>query len=118
MAGTPSLTTHVLDTMHGRPAAGMHFDLFLVHGDHGHHLLSGVTNEDGRADEPLLEDDGFQLGTYELVFHVGAYFKQLEAVATDPFLVEVPVRFTLSEMDHYHVPLLVSPYAYSTYRGS
>jgi 5-hydroxyisourate hydrolase len=118
MAGEPRLTTHVLDTMHGRPAAGMRFDLFLVHGDHGHHLLSGETNADGRADEPLLEDEAFQPGTYELVFHVGAYFKQLEAAGADPFLDEVPIRFTISEMAHYHVPLLVSPFAYSTYRGS
>jgi 5-hydroxyisourate hydrolase len=118
MAGEPRLTTHVLDTMHGRPAAGMRFDLFFVHGDHGHHLLSGETDDDGRADGPLLEGESFQPGTYELVFHVGAYFKQLEAAGANPFLDEVPVRFTIGEMAHYHVPLLVSPYAYSTYRGS
>jgi 5-hydroxyisourate hydrolase len=110
MAGSGRLTTHVLDTMHGKPASGMRFDLLMLHGDHTHHLLTGNTNADGRAEGPLLEGEHFHLGGYELVFHVGHYFER--------FLDEVPIRFVISEMAHYHVPLLVSPYAYSTYRGS
>jgi len=116
MAGAGRLTTHVLDTMHGRPAAGMRFDLVMLHGDHGHPLLSGVTNEDGRGPGPLLEGAQFHLASYELVFHAGAYFRGLGVDA--PFLDIVPVRFTISEEAHYHVPLLISPFAYSTYRGS
>ncbi len=118
MSGSGCLTTHVLDTMHGTPAAGMRFDLVAWHGDHGHILHTGTTNADGRADGPLLEGEAFQLGTYELVFQVGAYFAARGVQPATPFLDEVPVRFTLSEEAHYHVPLLVSPYSYSTYRGS
>src|SRR3954463_6959222 len=114
MAGVPRLTTHVLDTMHGKPASGMRFDLLMLHGDHSHHVLTSNTNEDGRADKPLLEGDRFHLGSYELIFHVGQYFERLEVSPEMPFLDLVPVRFTMSEQSHYHVPLLVSPYAYST----
>jgi 5-hydroxyisourate hydrolase len=118
MAGVPSLTTHVLDTMRGKPAAGMQFDLLMLHGDHSHHVLSGTTNADGRAERPLVEGERFGPGTYVLLFHVGDYFHaQGEEIAT-PFLDVVPVRFTVSEAGHYHVPLLVSPFGYSTYRGS
>lgn len=118
MAGLARLTTHVLDTTHGKPAAGMRFDLLMMHGDHSHHILSGHTNADGRADQPLLEGDRFHPGGYELVFHVGQYFERLGLDLAHPFLDTVPVRFVISEMAHYHVPLLVSPYGYSTYRGS
>lgn len=118
MAGSPRLTTHVLDTMHGTPASGMRFDLLMLHGDHSHHLLTGATNADGRAEGPLLEGAQFRLGGYELVFHVGQYFERLGVEPATPFLDTVPVRFTISEMAHYHVPLLVSPFSYSTYRGS
>ena len=118
MAGPPRLTTHVLDTMLGKPAAGLRYDLLMVHGDHSHHLLGGETNADGRADQPLLEGDHFRLGAYELVFHVGQYFQRIGVTTATPFLDFVPVRFLISEMAHYHVPLLVSPYSYSTYRGS
>lgn len=110
------LTTHVLDTMHGRPAAGMQIDLLMVHGDHTHHLASITTNADGRTDGPLVDTDRFHPGTYMLLFHVADYFRGLNVAA--PFLDVVPVRFTISEQSHYHVPLLVSPFAYSTYRGS
>jgi 5-hydroxyisourate hydrolase len=116
MPAAGRLTTHVLDTMHGRPAAGMRYDLAMVHGDHGHPILSGVTNADGRADEPLLGGERWGHGQFELTFHVGDYFTA-QGVET-PFLDTVPVRFTISEDAPYHVPLLVSPYAYSTYRGS
>ncbi len=118
MAGVGRLTTHVLDTMHGKPASGMRFDLLMLHGDHSHHILSGLTNEDGRAAGALLEDDQFHLGGYELIFHVGAYFQGKGVDLENPFLDLVPIRFTMTEMAHYHVPLLVSPYGYSTYRGS
>ena len=118
MAGVPRLTTHVLDTMHGKPASGMRFDLLMLHGDHSHHLITASTTGDGRADGPLLEGDHFHLGGYELIFHVGAYFEKLGIDLVTPFLDLVPVRFTMTEMEHYHVPLLVSPYGYSTYRGS
>ena len=118
MAGIPSLTTHVLDTMRGKPASGMRFDLLMLHGDHSHHILTGNTNADGRADKPLLAGDQFHLGAYELIFHVGQYFERLGVDLETPFLDLVPLRFVMSEMDHYHVPLLVSPFGYSTYRGS
>ena len=118
MAGPARLTTHVLDTTHGKPAAGMRLDLLMVHGDHTHHIWSGHTNADGRVDQALLEGDRFHLGSYELIFHVGQYFERLGVDLATPFLDTVPVRFVLSEMAHYHVPLLVSPYGYSTYRGS
>jgi 5-hydroxyisourate hydrolase len=104
--------------MHGKPAAGMRFDLLMLHGDHTHPLLTGNTNADGRAEGPLFEGDHFRLGSYELVFHVGQYFERLGVELAAPFLDTVPVRFTISEMAHYHVPLLVSPFSYSTYRGS
>ncbi|MEP7241126.1 MAG: hydroxyisourate hydrolase [Devosia sp.] len=114
----PSLTTHVLDTMRGKPAAGMRFDLLMLHGDHTHHLLSGNTNADGRGEGPLLMGEHFRLGGYQLVFHVGQYFQRLGGDSEAPFLDLVPIQFVLSEMAHYHVPLLVSPFSYSTYRGS
>ena len=77
MAGVPSLTTHVLDTMRGKPAAGMRFDLLMLHGDHTHHLLTGNTNADGRGEGPLLSGEHFRLGEYQLVFHVGQYFERI-----------------------------------------
>ncbi len=118
MSAVPSLTTHVLDTAHGKPASGMRFDLLMLHGDHSHHVLTGNTNADGRADKPLLSGDEFHLGAYELIFHVGQYFERLGVDLETPFLDLVPLRFVMSEMGHYHVPLLVSPFGYSTYRGS
>ncbi|SFZ83179.1 5-hydroxyisourate hydrolase [Devosia enhydra] len=118
MAGEPRLTTHVLDTMHGHPARGMAIDLHMVHGDHTHLIAQSYTNADGRLDAPLLAGPSFQLGAYELHFHVGQYFERLGVEIEMPFLEIVPIRFVLSEKSHYHVPLLVSPFAYSTYRGS
>lgn len=118
MAGAPSLTTHVLDSMRGRPAAGVRFDLLMLHGDHSHHLMTGNTNVDGRSEQPLLSGEHFRLGGYELVFHVGQYFERRGTEIETPFLDLVPIRFMISEMAHYHVPLLVSPFGYSTYRGS
>lgn len=110
------LTTHVLDTARGRPAAGMALELFRMEGSERRHLKTTTTNDDGRTDEPLLGRDEFAAGTYEIVFHVGAYFGEGD---DPPFLDHVPVRFGVSDPEaHYHVPLLTSPWAYSTYRGS
>lgn len=114
------LTTHVLDTMHGRPGRGILVELFRLRGEDREPLLSVRTNEDGRCDRPLLHGDELQAGTYEIVFHIGEYF-QAEGVSSGAprFLDLVPVRFGIASPDeHYHVPLLVTPYGYSTYRGS
>ncbi|HET8726175.1 MAG TPA: hydroxyisourate hydrolase [Alphaproteobacteria bacterium] len=114
------LTTHVLDTAHGRPAAGLSIALYRLGGDGSKLLKRIATNADGRADAPLLQGDDFAAGRYELVFAVGDYFRtQGVVLAEPPFLDEVPVRFAVATPDaHYHVPLLVSPWSYSTYRGS
>jgi 5-hydroxyisourate hydrolase len=111
------LTTHVLDTAHGKPGAGVRIDLYRLDGDAGNHLASVVTNADGRTDKPLAEGEAFSPGTYELVFHVGDYFRREGVKAT--FIDLVPVRFGIDDgAQHYHVPLLCSPWSYSTYRGS
>ena len=117
------LTTHVLDMAHGRPASGMEIELWRLDpaAAGGRLLLKQVaTNESGRTDAPLLEDEEFAPGVYELVFRVGPYFAGVGVGApTPPFVDTVPVRFGIAEEEgHYHVPLLVSPWAYSTYRGS
>jgi 5-hydroxyisourate hydrolase len=114
------LSTHVLDTVRGRPAAGVAVELFALEGEARRLVERARTNPDGRTDAPLLAGPDFRTGTYELVFHVGVYFRDLGTPAADPpFLDAVPIRFTLAEPDgHYHVPLLVSPWSYSTYRGS
>ncbi len=116
------LTTHVLDTADGRPAAGMTIALWrLEDAEGGRVLLKEVrTNIDGRTDHPLLAGEELSPGVYELVFHVGEYFAGRGAsLSSPPFLSEVPVRFGISDPSaHYHVPLLTSPWAYSTYRGS
>ena len=119
MAGR--LTTHVLDTARGRPAAGLTIELWRLEreGD-GRRLLRSVrTNADGRTDVPLLAAEELTAGVYELVFAVGDYFAEQGGGADPPFLDRVPVRFGIADPTaHYHVPLLTSPWAYSTYRGS
>ena len=114
------LTTHVLDTTHGRPGAGIGLTLYRIENEQRTWVLDARTNADGRCDEPLLAGDALKPGCYELVFHVGSYFRAAGVVLTEPaFLDVVPVRFGISAAgQHYHVPLLVSPYGYSTYRGS
>jgi 5-hydroxyisourate hydrolase len=114
------LSTHVLDTVNGKPARGVSIELFAIEGEQRRSVLRTVTNADGRTDAPLMIGDAFRTGTYELVFEVGAYFKGLGTAMPDPpFLDIVPIRFTMAEPDgHYHVPLLASPWSYSTYRGS
>ena len=115
------LTTHVLDTAHGRPAAGMAVELWRLTTLGDRELVTAATtNADGRLDAPLLEGDGFVAGCYELVFATAAYWAALGVTLPDPpFLDSVPIRFAIADPDaHYHVPLLCSPWAYSTYRGS
>ena len=118
--GAGRLTTHVLDTANGRPAAGVSIDVFRLDGANRDHLRSAQTNADGRCDGPLLQGADFIPGIYELVFHAAAYFRKAGAALPAPaFLDDVPVRFGIAEAgQHYHVPLLISPYGYSTYRGS
>ena len=113
------LTTHVLDTAKGCPAAGLKVDLYRLNGDARTHLKTLVTNDDGRTDSQILPEADFETGTYELVFHAGAYLDAIGTPPEDPrFLDIVPIRFGMSEASHFHVPLLLSPFGYSTYRGS
>jgi 5-hydroxyisourate hydrolase len=110
------LTTHVLDIALGRPASGLRIELFRD----GLKLADGVTNDDGRLDKPILEGQAFIPGRYELLFHAGAYLARSGvALPEPPFLDLIPIRFGITaDREHYHVPLLLSPYGYSTYRGS
>lgn len=115
------LTTHVLDLAHGRPAAGMALELWREGAQEEYRQLASLrTNGDGRLDAPLLAGDALTKGCYLLVFHVAAYFRLLGVVLPEPaFLDRVPLRFGVADPEtHYHVPLLVSPWGYSTYRGS
>ena len=113
---TGYLTTHVLDTARGQPASGIRVELHRVDGGTRTLLAEAITNADGRADDPVLPSDRFAPGTYELTFFVADYLA--DGSAETGFLDDVPLRFRMSEADHYHVPLLLSPFGYSTYRGS
>jgi len=114
------LTTHVLDTMNGCPAAGMSIGLYRLEGDQAVLVRRAVLDPDGRTDGPLLDDTAFAPGRYRLVFEVAAYFRGRGVALPEPaFLDAVPIDFGLANPgQHYHVPLLTSPWAYSTYRGS
>ncbi|MGF1753031.1 hydroxyisourate hydrolase [Vibrio makurazakiensis] len=114
------LTTHVLDTMHGLPGAEIKVELFKVDGESVEKLATVLTNSDGRTDAPILAGNDFRPGKYQLVFHVAEYYQSKGVTLDDvPFLDDVVIRFGLNDQDaHYHVPLLVSPYSFSTYRGS
>ena len=114
------LTTHVLDTMNGCPAAGMAVRLYRMDRDAAHPLLQLRLNDDGRADQPLLQGDDFKPGRYRLVFSVAPYFRERGIELPDPpFLDEVPLDFGIADAAlHFHVPLLATPWSYSTYRGS
>ncbi len=113
------LTTHVLDTAAGAPAGGMKVDLFRSAGAARELIKSAVTNADGRLNEPLLIGGDLKKGEYVLLFHVGDYFTKVKSKAARKFLDRVPIVFTVADAKaNYHVPLLVSPWAYSTYRGS
>lgn len=114
------LTTHVLDTTHGLPGAEIKVELYKVNEDSTEKLATVLTNSDGRTDAPILAGNDFRPGKYQLVFYVADYYRskgvEMDAV---PFLDDVVIRFGLDDPDaHYHVPLLVSPYSFSTYRGS
>ncbi len=116
---TGALTTHVLDTARGRPAAGLRIVLYRLDGDTRTEIAQAHTNDDGRTDTPILPADQFAPGRYELVFHVGDWLDAQGIAGDDPrFLDQVPIRFGMAQPLHYHVPLLLSPYGYSTYRGS
>ena len=114
------LTTHVLDTAHGRPGQDIAVSLYRIVDNNRQHLLSTKTNNDGRCDAPLLEGEAFQPGVYELDFSLGAYFTALGLTLPQPaFLDVVTLRFGVADASkHYHVPLVASPWSYSTYRGS
>lgn len=113
------LTTHILDTARGCPAEGLRIELFRLDGDTRQKLNSFVTNADGRTDSQILPEAEFETGMYELLFHCGDYFDRCGVTTAEPkFLDVIPLRFGMSEQDHYHVPLLLSPFGYSTYRGS
>jgi 5-hydroxyisourate hydrolase len=121
MSGTEGgrLTTHVLDTASGKPAAGLSVSLFRINGDRRTLLKAVSTNSDGRCDAPLLAGAEFSPGEYELVFSAGDYLRSQGIELPGPaFLDMIPIRFGMAEHKHYHVPLLLSPYGYSTYRGS
>jgi 5-hydroxyisourate hydrolase len=113
------LTTHVLDTARGAPAVGLSIALYRVSGNSHRKIADAVTNADGRTDAPILPEAAFKPGVFELVFFAGAYLRAAGLAAEEPlFLDQIPIRFGLAEPAHYHVPLLLSPYGYSTYRGS
>lgn len=114
------LTTHVLDTASGKPAAGVKIEFSMLDGASWKLVKSLVTNADGRTDEPLMTGDAMRSGQFQLLFYVGDYFRQRGvALANPPFIDRIPLHFGIADTNaHYHVPLLASPWAYSTYRGS
>lgn len=113
------LTTHVLDTSRGVPAAGIKIALYAVSGNSHRKIAEAETNEDGRTDAPILPAGKFKAGQYELIFFCGPYLDGLGVKDEIKFLDQIPIRFGITDEEaHYHVPLLLSPYGYSTYRGS
>lgn len=113
------LTTHVLDTARGAPASGLRVVLFKIEQNDRVQMADITTNADGRTDAPILPSDRFEAGVYELIFHAGDYLVAGSGVETKAlFLDQIPIRFSMTEDSHYHVPLLLSPFGYSTYRGS
>jgi 5-hydroxyisourate hydrolase len=119
-AATPGLTTHMLDTTSGRPAEGVHIDFSVADGESYRFIRTVVTNADGRNAEPLLTPETMRTGPYQLVFHIAEYFTKLGTVLPDPpFLDKAVIQFGISDAtSHYHVPLLASPWSFTTYRGS
>lgn len=116
---TGFLTTHVLDTARGCPAEGIAIRLYRVSGNSHTKIAEAITNADGRTDTPILPEAKFRRGTYELIFFAGDYLRATGQASAEPlFLDQVPIRFGMSEDTHYHVPLLLSPFGMSTYRGS
>ena len=118
MVAMGQLTTHILDTSRGAPARGVDIRLY-ARGDSRELLAAATSNADGRTERPLLQDEAMLTGEYELEFHVGAYFRSVGVETSEPaFLDTVVIRFAAHADEHYHIPLLVSPWSYSTYRGS
>lgn len=116
---TGFLTTHVLDTARGCPAEGIAIRLYRVSGNSHTKIAEAITNADGRTDTPILPEAKFRRSTYELIFFAGDYLRATGQASAEPlFLDQVPIRFGMSEDTHYHVPLLLSPFGMSTYRGS
>ncbi len=113
------LTTHVLDVYSGKPGKGILVELFYLNNSERKKITSIKLNDGGRASSPLVEGDIFVKGKYELVFYIGEYFRNISPQNNIPFLDDVVIRFGISDpSQHYHIPLLVSPWSYSTYRGS
>ena len=114
------LSTHVLDTSRGAPADGLDVELHILRGADRHRLAAATTNAQGRTDAPLVSADALEAGVYEITFHAADYFRRTGVMLTDPpFLGDVVVRVGIADpRGHYHVPLLLSPYGYSTYRGT
>lgn len=112
------LTTHVLDTARGCPADGIGIALYRVSGNSHKKIAEAVTNADGRTDTPILPEGKCKPGQYELIFFAGDYLRSHGASGDPLFLDQIPIRFGISQDSHYHVPLLLSPFGYSTYRGS
>ena len=113
------LTTHVLDVYTGKPGRGIKVELYSIKSGKREKLNSVILNSDGRSEKPLIEGSNFKEGQYEIIFFVGQYFKKITETPDIPFLDDVVIRFGISNsQEHYHVPLLVSPWSYSTYRGS
>ncbi len=119
-AGTPGLTTHMLDVANGKPAAGVRIDFAVLDGDAYQFVRTVHTNEDGRNAEPLLTAETMKVGQYQLVFHIAEYFTRIGTVLPNPpFLDQAVIQFGIADAaSHYHVPLLASPWTYTTYRGS
>ena len=119
-ASTPGLTTHVLDVVTGKPAEGVRIDFSVLDGEAWRAVRTVHTNEDGRNAEPLLTAETIKVGRYQLVFFVAEYFRRIGTVLPDPpFLEQAVVQFGIADAaTHYHVPLLASPWTYTTYRGS
>ena len=117
---TGYITTHVLDAAKGTPAADLRIDLYRLDGTDRDHVRSVRTNADGRTDTPVIPQGELRKGQYELLFHAGDYLDAAEdATQTLRFLDQIPIRFGIADpSQHYHVPLLLSPFSYSTYRGS
>ena len=113
------LTTHVLDIYSGKPGKGIKVDLYYFNNDQKNKINTIILDADGRSKQALVEGANFKEGKYELVFFVGDYFKKISGISKIPFLDDVVIKFGISNIgEHYHVPLLVSPWSYSTYRGS
>ena len=119
-AGTPGLTTHMLDVANGKPAAGVRIDFAVLDGDGYRFVRTVHTNEDGRNAEPLLTPETMKVGQYQLVFHIAEYFTRIGTILPNPpFLDQAVIQFGIADAaSHYHVPLLASPWTYTTYRGS